>query len=162
MHHIPGESALTKHLVAWVAQTWEGHKTQAQLSLHLWGLPDCLNLSGLDLGGACSPGPASDGSWQSSLEPEQCGQGGYMRRERRQAQCGWGTESTRQSYLFAAPLPLHSMPEQVSLKKKKKVSTTVPFVIRAEIRHWRDQQTEEAITEGTALEATGNRLKPCG
>ena len=47
-----------------------------------------LNLSGLDLGGAGSPGPASDGSWQSNLEPEQCGQGGYMRRERGQAQCG--------------------------------------------------------------------------
>ena len=24
------------------------------------------------------------------------------------------------------------------------------------------EQTEEAITEGSALEATGNRLKPCG
>ena len=32
-----------------------------------------LNLSGLDLGGACSPGLALDGSWQSNLEPEQCG-----------------------------------------------------------------------------------------
>jgi len=29
-------------------------------------------------------------------------------------------------------------------------------------KKWRDQQTEEAITEGTTLEATGNRLKPCG
>ena len=36
------------------------------------------------------------------------------------------------------------------------------FYVRAETRHWRDQQTEEAITEGNALEATGNRLKPCG
>ena len=27
-------------------------------------------------GAACSPGPASDGSQQSNLEPEQCGQGG--------------------------------------------------------------------------------------
>jgi len=26
----------------------------------------------------------------------------------------------------------------------------------------REQQTEEAIREGTDLEATGNRLKPCG
>ena len=32
--------------------------------------------SGLDLGGACSPGPALDGSQRSNLEPEQCGQGG--------------------------------------------------------------------------------------
>ena len=58
---------------------------QAQPSLRLSGLPECLNLSGLDLGGACSPGPASDGSRQSNLEPEQCGQGGYTHRERGQA-----------------------------------------------------------------------------
>ena len=29
-----------------------------------------LNLSGLDLGGASSPGPATDGSRLSNLEPE--------------------------------------------------------------------------------------------
>ena len=52
------------------------------------GLPECLNLSSLDVGGACSPGQASDDSWQSNLEPELCGQGGHMRRERGQAQCG--------------------------------------------------------------------------
>ena len=39
-------------------------------SLRLWGLPECLSLSGLDLGGACSPGPASHSSQQSNLEPE--------------------------------------------------------------------------------------------
>ena len=61
---------------------------QPQLSLHLRGLPECLNLSSLDLGGASSPGPAMDGSWQSNLEPEQCGQGGYTYREQGQAQCG--------------------------------------------------------------------------
>ena len=55
-----------------VAWTWEGHKTQAQPSLHLWGLRECLSLSGLDQGGVCRPGPASDGSWRSNLEPEQC------------------------------------------------------------------------------------------
>ena len=151
---------LTKHLITWAAWTWEGHKTQAQLSLRLWGLPECLNLSGLDPGSASSPGPATDGSRQSSLEPEQCGQGGYMHRERRQTQCGWGTESTCQCYLFAASLPPHSVTEQVSLKKKS--VHHCPLHVRAETRHWRDQQTEEAITEGTALEATGNRLKPCG
>ena len=31
---------------------------------------------------------ALDGSWQSNLEPEQCGQGGYTHCERGQAQCG--------------------------------------------------------------------------
>ena len=60
------------------AQSWEGHKTQAQQSLHLWGLPECLDLSGLDLGGSCSPGLASNGSLRSNLEPELCGQGGCM------------------------------------------------------------------------------------
>ena len=33
---------------------------------------ECLNLSGLDLEGALSPGPALDGSQQSNLEPKQC------------------------------------------------------------------------------------------
>ena len=152
---------LTKHLITWAAWTWEGHKTQAQPSLHLWGLPKSLNLSGLDVGGVCSSGPALDGSQRSNLEPGQCRQGGYMCHERGQAQCGWGTASTRQCYLFAASLPPHSVTEQVSLKKKKKGVHHCPLCIRAEIRHWRDQQTEDAITEGTALEATGNRLKPC-
>ena len=68
-------------------RTWEEHKTQVQPSLCLCGLPECLNLSGLDLGGICSPGPASDCSRRNNLEPEQCGQGGYTRRERGQTQC---------------------------------------------------------------------------
>ena len=63
---------LAKHLVTRAARTWEGHKTQAQLSLHLCGVPKNLNLSGLDLESAHNPGPASDSSWQSNLEPEQC------------------------------------------------------------------------------------------
>ena len=44
------------------ARTWEGHKTQAQPSLRLWGVPENLNMSGLDLGSARNPGPASDSS----------------------------------------------------------------------------------------------------
>ena len=51
----PGESALTKHLVAWAAQTWEGHKTQAQLNLCPCGVSKNLNLRGLDLGSVCNP-----------------------------------------------------------------------------------------------------------
>ena len=31
-----------------------------------------LSLSGLDWGGACSLGLASDGSWWSNVEPERC------------------------------------------------------------------------------------------
>ena len=61
---------------------------QAQPSLHLRGLPECQNPSGLDLGGAGSPRPATDGSQRNILEPEQCGQGGYTHRERGQTQ--WG------------------------------------------------------------------------
>ena len=156
---ISSSNPLTKHLITWAARTWEGHKTQAQLSLCLWGLPECLNLSSLDLGGASSPGPASDGSRWSNLAPEHCGQGGYTCHERGQAQCGRGTASTCQCYLFSASLPPHSATEQVSLKKKSVHHR--PLCIRVEIRHWRDQQTEEAITEGTTLEATDNRLKPC-
>ena len=56
-------------------------------------------------------------------------------------------------------LPPHSATEQVSLKKEKSVLHHPPCV-RAETRHQRDQQTEEAITEGIALQATGHRLKP--
>ena len=62
IRHPPGESVLTKHLVAWSTRTWEGHKTQAQPSLCLGGVPKNLNLSGLDLGNACKPGPALDSS----------------------------------------------------------------------------------------------------
>ena len=60
MHPPPRESALPKHLVAGAARTWEGHKTQAQPSLRLWGVPENRNLSGLDLGSARNPGPALD------------------------------------------------------------------------------------------------------
>ena len=67
-----------------------------------------------------------------------------------QAQCGWDTASTRQCYLFAASLPPHSATEQVSLKKYP----PPPPCVRLEIRHGRDQQTEEAKTEGIVLEVT--------
>jgi len=143
---------LAKHLITRAARSWEGHKTQAQQSLHLWGLPECLNLSGLDLGVACSPGLASDGSQWSKLEPELCGQGGCMRREQGQAQCSWDTASTRQCYLYATSLLPHSATEQVKLKESVHHRS---LCIRVEIRHWRDQQTEEAKTKETALEVTG-------
>ena len=142
---------LAKHLVTWAAWTWEGHKMQAQPSLCLWGIPKYLNLSGLDLGSAYNPGPASDSSRQSNLEPKQCRQGKHTHHEREQTQCGWVTASTHQCYLLAASLPPHSTTEQVSLKK----CPPPPPCVRAEIRHWRDQQTEEAKTEGTSLKVTG-------
>ena len=63
---------------------------QAQLSLRLCGVPEYLNLSGLDLGSAYNPGPASDSSRQSNLEPKQCRQGGHTRRE-------WGKPSVAET-----------------------------------------------------------------
>ena len=60
--HRAWECALAKRLVTWAAQTWAGHKTQTQPSLHLCGVPENLNLSGLDLGSARNPGPALDSS----------------------------------------------------------------------------------------------------
>ena len=54
---------------------------QAQPSLCLCGIPECLNLSGLDLGSAYNPGPASDSSRQSNLEPKQCRQGKHTHHE---------------------------------------------------------------------------------
>ena len=49
-----------------------------------------------------------------------------------------------------------------SSEPKKKSVLHRPLCVRAGTRHRRDQQTEEAITEGNNLEATGHRLKPCG
>ena len=45
-------------------------KTQAQPSLHFCGVPENLNLRGLDLGSTGKPGPESDSSQQSNLESE--------------------------------------------------------------------------------------------
>ena len=143
--------------LVWAARTWEGHKTQAQPSLRLWGLPECLNLSGLDLGGASSPGPATDGFWQSSVGGE--------------ATCAMsrGRPSVAEAlqahasliYLQCPSLPTARL-NKWALKKKKKGVHHRPLCMRVEIRYWRDQQTEDTITEGTSLEATGNRLKPHG
>ena len=142
---------LTKHLITRAARSLEGHKTQAQQSLCLWGLPEGLNLSGLNLRSAYNPGPAADCSWQSNLEPKQCWQGKHTRCELGQTQCDQDTVNTCQCYLLAASFPAHSTTEQVSLKK----CPPPPPCVRAEIRHWRDQRTEEAKTEGTSLEVTG-------
>ena len=72
---------------------------QAQLILRLCGVPEYLNLSGLDLGSAYNPGPASDSSWENNLEPKHCRQGKHTHCERGQTQCGRDIVSTRQCYL---------------------------------------------------------------
>ena len=127
MHLQLGVTALGKHLFTCAARTWDGHKTQAQPSLHLCRVPKNLNLSGLDGGSACNPGPASDHSWQSNLELEQCGLGKHTRHEQGQTQCARDTGSTPhtcQCYLLTAFLPPQSTTEQVILKK---LSTTSPL-----------------------------------
>ena len=120
LHPQLGATTRAKHLVAWAAWTWDRRKTQAQPSLRLCGVPENLDLSGLDLGSVCKPGPASDSSRQSNLESEQCRLGKHTCHEQGQTQCGWITVSTCQWYLFAVFLPPQSLPEQTSLKKKKK------------------------------------------
>ena len=119
-----GATVLTKHLVTWAAQTWDGHKTQAQPTLCLCGVPENLNLSGLDLRSACNPGPASYSSPQSNLEPEQCRLRKHTRLEWAKTQCGWITVSTCPWYLFAVFLPPH-MTEQVSLKNVTTITLLV-------------------------------------
>ena len=68
---------------------------QTQPSLHLCGIPENLNLSGLDLGSACTPGPTSDSSpAEQPREPEKCRLGKCTCRERGQTQGGQDTAST--------------------------------------------------------------------
>ena len=93
-----GATALTKRLVTSAAWTWEEHKTQAQPSLSLCGVPKKLNLRGLDLGSAYNAGPAPDSFRQSNLEPEHCRLGKHTRREWGQTQCGQDTVSTPQTH----------------------------------------------------------------
>ena len=67
LRQLTWDSALTKHLVAWAAQTWEAHEMHAQPSLCPCGALQNLNLSSLDLGSAGNPGTALDSS--SSEQP---------------------------------------------------------------------------------------------
>ena len=67
---------------------------RVQNIVRLCEVPENRNLSGLDLGRACNPGPTSDSSWQSSLEPEHCRLGKHTRHEQGQTQCGLGTAHT--------------------------------------------------------------------
>ena len=75
------------------ASTWSpellglGKGTKRRLN-QVCAFVEYLNLSGLDLASAFNPGQASDSSWQSNLEPEQCRLGKYTCCERGQTQCG--------------------------------------------------------------------------
>ena len=55
--------------------------------------------------------------------------------------------------LFVCSVP--PSPQHIWTSEPKKSVHHHPPCVRAEIRHWRDHQTEEAKTEGTALEVTG-------
>ena len=93
---------------------------KAQPSLRLCGVPKNLFLSSLDLESACNPGPASDSSQQSNLEPEQYRLEKHTCYERGQTQCGRdivSTPHTCQWYLCAVVLSPCSTTEQVSLNK---------------------------------------------
>ena len=157
MHCPPGESALTKHLVTCSAGTWEGHKTHTQLSLCLCGVPKNLNLSSSDLGSACKPEPALD-----SLPAEQPG---AWTVQTRKAHTPWvGANPVLPRHCEHSPhMPVISVcsvlpsPQHNWTSEPNKWPPSPPCV-RAEIRHWRDLQTEEAKTnkeEEIAPEVTG-------
>ena len=76
-------------------------------------------------------------------------------------QCGRNTASaphTGQRHLSAGSLPPHSRTEQVNLNQRP----PPPACVRAEIRRWRDRQTEAKETKGTTSSRDRcNRLNPC-
>ena len=65
----------------------------------------------------------------------------------------WLRHCEHMPVLFVCSVP--PSPQRDWTSEPKKVHTTTLPCVRAEIRHWRDQQIEEAKTEGTALEVTG-------
>ena len=154
----PEESVLTTHLVAWTAQTRTAQNTGPTKSVPLGSArepePKRLRPGKCTQPRVCSP--------LSNLKPEHCRLGKHTRRERGQTQCGRDTASTPhtcQWYLLAVFLCPHSSTEQVSLNKWP----PLPPCVRTEIRHWREQQMEEAkINRGNCFGSDRcNRLKPC-
>ena len=115
-------------------------------SAPLWSTKN-LNLSGLDLGRACKPGPASDSSQHSNLEPEQCRLGKLTR-------CEWGNPlwlnhcEPMPLILFTVFLPPQNTTEGESLKKS---DHHPPLVSGRKL----DTEETEAKIEGTTLEVTG-------
>ena len=113
------------------------HKTQAQLSLLLCGVPENLNLSGLGLGSERNSGPAAfRAAWRlSSVD-------GESTHALSRANPVWPGHCECSPHtpvrLSAAPLPPHSATEQANLNKRP----PPPPCVRAEIRHWRDLQAE--------------------
>ena len=140
-----GEGALHPGRVrsssSWLPELlWPGKAQNAgpTESVFLWNTKN-LNLSGLGLG---SPHNAGTAPWRaarslSSIDREST----HTLPERGQTQWGRKTVSaphTGQWHLSAAPLPPHSTTEQANLNKRP----PLPACVKAEIRHWRDLQTE--------------------
>ena len=136
------------------------------------------HLSCSDLGRAQNAGPTESAPLRTTRVPEpewlrpgrcmqpRAGLGRFLAEQPR----AWAVWEGRAHELWAGAVPVwlrhceHTpvlfvcsvppSPQCDWTSEPKKVSTTAPCV-RAEIRHWRDQQTEEVKTEGTALEVTG-------
>jgi len=180
--HSTPETALVAHPGNWAAGN--GKVIRCTTHLKQWAHQAPCRLSCSDLRTAQNAGQTESGPLWNTREPEpeklrpgKCmqpraclgefpwrvtsslssvDQESTHHRELGQIQCGPDTASTPhtcQWYLFAVFLPPHNTTEQVSLSKWP----TLPPSVRAETRHWKDLQTEEAKInkeEGTTLEVT--------
>ena len=155
------ESVLIKHLVSWAPGPGKGSKRRPNQSAPLWSTrePEPEQLRP----GKCMQPRARFGrfpcraTWSlSSVDQES------THCELGQTQSGLYTTRTPhtcQWYLLAVFLPHCSTTEQMSLNKWP----PSPPCVRAEIRRWRDLQTEEAKrNRGNHFGSDScNRLKPC-
>ena len=182
--HSTPETVLSRH--TWETEWWgpgRWLRHMAHLGQCAWQAPDHLSCSNLGRGQNACPTEFVP-LWNArEPEPEQLRPGKCMkcrahfwqypcrttwslssvewestsRHELGQTQCGPYTASTlhtRHWYLLAVFFPPHNTTEKVSLNKWP----TSPPCVRAEIRYWKDLQTEEAKInkeEGTSLEVTG-------
>ena len=78
----------------WSPKLLRPEKGKKHRSLCLCSICKSLNLSDLDLGSTCNPGPALSVPLQSNLETEQCRPEKHTHREWGQTQCGPDTAST--------------------------------------------------------------------
>ena len=126
---------------------WGKHRTQAQLSLSWWSTqkPESERLRP----GKCMQLRAR--SLESSLEPEQCRWGKHSLQAGANPvwpeHCQCSPHMPVTFVCSAPPSPQH----HANLNKRP----PPPTCLRAEIRHWRDLQTEAEETKGTTSAGTG-------
>ena len=135
MAHPAGESAL-KFLAAWAARAGR-HKTQAQPSMRLCGVPRNPNLSGSGLGSARNAGPAPwRAAWSlSSVD----GESSHLWTGANPVwpeHCECSPHRPVTFVCSAPPSPQHGWTSE------PKKETTSSRCVRVEIRHWKDLQTE--------------------